>query len=109
MGTTSLGGGATWYLGEKYPGMWTAICPSAGPIVDDQYPYDRLKGLPVVVLHSDMDARMSYDASLQMVEHAKEHGVDVLWLSVEGNHFEAWTRVASQLFDFFDQHKTKKK
>jgi len=43
-----------------------------------------------------------------MVEHAKEHGVEILWLSVPGaDHLTAWTKVVPQVFDFFDRHTRK--
>jgi predicted peptidase len=101
-----MGGGGTWYLGEKYPEMWAAISPSNGPLADEQYPYDRLKGVPAAVVHGDPNTGTSGEAALKMVEHAKERGVEVLWLSVPGmDHLEAWTKVVPQVFDFFDQHR----
>ena len=104
-----MGGGGTWYLGEKYPEMWAAISPSNGPVTPDAYPYDRLKGLPVAVVHGDPNTGTSGEAALQMVGHLKEHGVEVLWLSVPGSdHLEAWTKVVPQVFDFFEKHPKKK-
>jgi predicted peptidase len=100
-----MGGGGTWYLGEKYQDMWAALSPSNGPVVDEQYPYDRLRNLPVAVVHGDPDKGTSGEAALKMVAHAKEHGVEVLWLSVPGSdHLDAWTKVVPQVFDFFAQH-----
>jgi predicted peptidase len=100
-----MGGGGTWYLGEKYPQMWAALSPSNGPVADEQYPYERLKNVPVAVVHGDPDKGTSGEAALKMVEHAKAHGVEVLWLSVPGSdHLDAWTKVLPQVFDFFDGH-----
>jgi predicted peptidase len=100
-----MGGGGTWYLGQKYPEMWAAISPSNGPVTPDQYPYDRLKGLPVAVVHGEPNTGTSGEAALQMVARAKEHGVEVLWLSVPtADHMTAWTKVVPEIFDFFDQH-----
>src|SRR5262249_61177157 len=45
----STGGGAVWYYGEKYADRWSAISPSAGPLMDDAFPYDKLKKTPVLV------------------------------------------------------------
>jgi poly(3-hydroxybutyrate) depolymerase len=103
-----MGGGGTWYLGQKYPEMWAAISPSNGPLADQQYPYDRLKNVPVAVVHGDPNTGTSGEAALTMVEHAKQHGVEVLWLSVPGSdHMTAWTKVVPQVFDFFEKHKKK--
>lgn len=109
MGNSS-GGGAVWYLAEKYPERWTAISPSAGPLTPAEFPYERLKNIPVLAVHGDADTTMDYSASQQMVELAKKAGVDATFLGVPGGtHTEAWTKVLPETFDFFDKHKTKKK
>lgn len=105
----SAGGGAVWYLAEKYPTRWAAISPSAGPLTPEAFPYAKLKNIPVLAVHGDQDTTMSYDASKQMVELAKKAGVDATFLGVPGGtHIEAWTKVLPETFDFFDKHKAKK-
>jgi predicted peptidase len=107
MGNSS-GGGAVWYLAQKYPERWTAISPSAGPL--EGFPYAKMKNVPVLAVHGDMDTTMSYDASKQMIEEAKKAGLDATFLGVPGgSHTEAWTKVLPETFDFFEKHKTKKK
>jgi predicted peptidase len=109
MGNSS-GGGAVWYLAQKYPERWTAISPSAGPLTPEEFPYAKLKNIPVLAVHGDQDTTMSYDGSKQMVELAKKAGVDATFLGVPGgSHTEAWTKVLPETFDFFEKHKTKKK
>lgn len=111
MGNSS-GGGAVWAYGSKYPERWTAISPSAAPLEDATFPYDKLKTVPVLVVHGDMDTTMSFDGSKVMVDHAKAKGVDATWLPVVGGmHTDAWAQpeVIKQIFDFFDKHKTKAK
>jgi poly(3-hydroxybutyrate) depolymerase len=106
----SAGGGAVWYLAQKYPERWTAISPSAGPLTPEEFPYAKLKNIPVLAVHGDQDTTMSYDASKQMVELAKKAGVDATFLGVPGgSHTEAWTKVLPETFDFFEKNKTKKK
>ena len=109
MGNSS-GGGAVWYMAEKYPERWTAISPSAGSLTPEEFPYAKLKNIPVLAVHGDADTTMSYDAAKQMVELAKKAGVDATFIGVPGGtHTEAWTKVLPETFDFFDKYKTKKK
>jgi len=104
----SMGGAGTWYIGEKYADRFVAIAPSAGPVSPEEYPYDRLKHVAVLVIHGDHDQVTSIDASRTMVAHAKEHGVDVTFLEVKGaEHYMGWSHVVPETFDFFDQHKKK--
>jgi len=106
----SAGGGAVWYLAEKYSERWTAISPSAGPLTPEEFPYAKMKNIPVLAVHGDQDTTMSYDASKQMIELAKKAGVDATFLGVPGgSHTEAWTKVLPETFDFFEKYKTKKK
>jgi poly(3-hydroxybutyrate) depolymerase len=109
MGNSS-GGSAVWNIAVKYPQRWTAISPSAAPLDDAMFPYEKLKNIPVLVVHGDMDTTMVFDASKVMVDHAKAKGVDATWLPVPGGkHVDAWAQpdVIAKIFDFFDAHKTK--
>jgi poly(3-hydroxybutyrate) depolymerase len=111
MGNSS-GGSAVWNLGAKNPELWTAISPSAAPLEDANFPYEKLKTVPVLVVHGDMDTTMVFDASKTMVDHAKAKGLNVTWLPVVGGqHVDAWAQpeILKQTFDFFDKYKTKQK
>lgn len=111
MGNSS-GGSAVWTYATRYPERWTAIAPSAAPLEDETFPYEKLKTVPVLVIHGDMDTTMDFAASEKMVEHAKAKGVRATWLPVPGGaHTDAWAQPAiiNQIFDFFDAHKTKTK
>ena len=107
MGNSS-GGSAVWAYAAKYPGRWTAIAPSAAPLEDADFPYEKLKKVPVLVIHGDQDTVMVFDASKAMVDHARAKGVDATWLPVPGGaHTDAWAQpaVIGQIFDFFDAHR----
>jgi poly(3-hydroxybutyrate) depolymerase len=107
----SAGGSAVWNIAAKYPERWTAISPSAAPIEDADFPYERLRNVPVLVVHGDMDTTMVFDASKAMVDHARAKGVDAAWLPVPGGaHTDAWAQpdVLKQTFDFFDKHRARK-
>jgi poly(3-hydroxybutyrate) depolymerase len=109
MGNSS-GGSAVWTYAAKFPKRWTAISPSAAPLEDASFPYEKLKKVPVLVVHGDMDTSMVFEASKAMVEHAKAKGVAATWLPVAGGmHVDAWAQpeVIEQIFNFFDAHKKK--
>ncbi len=111
MGNSS-GGSAVWNIAAKYPERWTAISPSAAPLEDTTFPYDKLKNVPILVVHGDMDTTMVFDASKMMVDHAKAKAVNVTWLPVIGGaHVDAWAQpdILKQTFDFFDKNTAKKK
>ena len=111
MGNSS-GGSAVWNIAAKYPERWTAISPSAAPLEDTTFPYEKLKNVPVLVVHGDMDTTMAFEASKTMVDHAKAKAVNVTWLPVIGGaHVDAWAQpdILKQTFDFFDKNATKKK
>src|SRR5262245_53856278 len=111
MGNSS-GGSAVWTYATKYPDRWTAIAPSAAPLEDAAFPYDKLRKVPVLVIHGDADTTMQFSASQVMVDHAKAKGVDATWLPVAGGaHTDAWAQPAilDQIFAFFDAHKTRAK
>jgi poly(3-hydroxybutyrate) depolymerase len=106
----SAGGSAVWTYATRYPERWTAIAPSAAPLEDAAFPYDKLRQVPTLIVHGDADTTMSFAASQAMYEHAKARGVTVEWLPVAGGaHTDAWAQpqVITRIFDFFDAHKTK--
>ncbi len=107
MGNSS-GGSAVWAYAAKYPRRWTAISPSAAPLEDASFPYEKLKTVPVLVVHGEKDTVMSFEGSHVMVDHAKAKGVDATWLPVAGGaHTDAWAQpeVLAKIFDFFDAHR----
>jgi predicted esterase len=109
MGNSS-GGSAVWAYAVKFPQRWTAISPSAAPLEDASFPYEKLRKVPVLVVHGDQDSTMVFEGSKAMVEHAKAKGVLATWLPVTGGmHTDAWAQpeVIKQIFDFFDAHKKK--
>jgi len=111
MGNSS-GGSAVWNLAAKQPELWTAISPSAAPLEDANFPYEKLKSVPVLVVHGDMDTTMVFEGSKVMVDHAKAKGVNATWLPVIGGaHTDAWAQpeILKQTFDFFDAHKARQK
>jgi predicted peptidase len=51
----SMGGLGTWYLGEKYRDKWAGLAPIAGGFENTDYPWERLRGMPVLVSNGSAD------------------------------------------------------
>ena len=111
MGNSS-GGGAVWAYTAKYPERWTAISPSAAPLAEGDYPFEKLKNIPVFYVHGDADTTMDFNAGKAMIDRAKAAGVKATFMGVAGGmHTDAWAQpeIIKQIFDFFDANKTKVK
>jgi predicted esterase len=101
----SAGGGGTWYLGQKYADRWAAIAASAAPTRPDGFPFERLKGVPVMVCHGDQDDQVPVANSRNMVKAAKENGLDPRYLEISGaTHITIVALAEPKVFEFFDQH-----
>ena len=104
-GQNPSGSGAL-HLGAKYPERFAALVISSGPIVYDTYPFDRIKGKGLLVIHGDEDTTNPMDASKRMAEAAKAAGVNAVYATVPGGtHLGAYLTYASQIFDFLDRQR----
>lgn len=102
----SAGGAGSWYMGEKYADKWAAIATSAAPTRPDGFPFERLKGIPMLVCHGDKDDEVPVASSRNMVKAARENGLDPQYLEVPGaTHLTIVALVEPKVFDFFDSHK----
>jgi predicted peptidase len=101
-GQNPSGSGAL-HLGAKYPERFAALVISSGPIVYDTYPFDRIKGKGLLVIHGDQDTTNPMEASKRMAEAATAAGVNAVYATVPGGtHLGAYLTYASQIFDFLD-------
>jgi dienelactone hydrolase len=104
----SAGGGGSWHMGEKYAGKWAAIATSAAPTHPENFPFEPLKGMPILVCHGDKDDEVPVARSRDMVKASKEHGLDPQYLEVPGaTHLTIVALVEPKVFDFFDAHSRK--
>lgn len=104
----SAGGGGAWYMGEKYADKWAAIAASAAPTSPDGFPFDRLKGVPIMVVHGDADTEVPLARSQAMVKAAKENGLEPNFLVIPGaTHITAPGLAEPQVFAFFEKYSRK--
>ena len=93
------------HLAAKYPERFAGIVVSSGPIVYSAYPFDRLKRIPLLVIHGDQDTVNPIEKSQMLAAAARAAGVDATYATVPGGtHLEAYLTYAAQIFDFLDAH-----
>ncbi len=91
------------HLAAKFPERFKALVISSGPIEFATYPWARLKGKGLLVIHGDQDTVNPIAASQAMAAAAKAAGVDATYATVPGGtHLEAYLTHASAIFDFLD-------
>jgi poly(3-hydroxybutyrate) depolymerase len=106
----SAGGAGSWYLGQKFPEKWAAIAMSSAATSAQTFPFERLKGMPIMVCHGDKDTEVPISRSRNMVAGAKAKGLDPVYLEVPGGtHLTIVALVEPKVFDFFDKHPRKGK
>jgi len=104
-GQNPSGSGAL-HLGARYPDRFAALVISSAPIELDTYPVDRLKAIPVFVIHGDQDTSNPMAASQAMTAAFKAAGIDAVYATVPGGtHLEAYLTFAPQIFDFLDRQR----
>jgi hypothetical protein len=70
----------------------------------EDIPYDRLKGVPLMVIVGDKDP--AAPNVRETVRLAKEHGLDPYFLEVPGATHETIVALAEpKVFEFFDQRR----
>ena len=96
-------GSAALHLGAKYPDRFRGLVISSGPIVFDTYPFDRIRGMGLLVIHGDQDTVNPIEASRRMADAASAAGVNTIFATVPGGtHLAAYLTYASEIFDFLD-------
>ena len=94
------------HLAATYPQRFKALVISSGPIEFAAYPWARIKGKGMLVIHGDRDTVNPMAASQRMAEAAKAAGVDAAYATVPGGtHLEAYLTYAREIFDFLDAHR----
>ena len=101
-GQNPSGSGAL-HLAAKYPEKFKALIISSGPIEFASYPWARIAGKGLLVIHGDQDTVNPIAASQAMADAARAAGVKATYATVPGGtHLEAYLTYARQIFDFMD-------
>jgi poly(3-hydroxybutyrate) depolymerase len=95
-------GSAAFHFAAKYPGLFSRIVVSAGPIIGTNYPFEKLKGrVAVLLLAGEKDAKYTIAACERMTSQLRQHGVESEFhLVPDAEHLNAYLLFAPQVFDF---------
>jgi predicted peptidase len=101
----SMGGFGTWWLGQKYAGLWAAIAPMSGVLPEVDYHLQNLESVAVHISIGGEENPAWVEASRQQVARMKAMGMDVEYTEPEGaTHGSMIAPTTPQVFEFFSRH-----
>lgn len=102
----SMGGFGTFFLGAKHNTIWAGIAPIAGGGVGPNAPAERLKQVPVLVMHGAEDNVVRKESSRNSVRELQSVGAQHIYLEFPGLEHEFFIRRGrdnlEKVFDFFN-------
>ena len=102
----SMGGAGTFHLGVKYPEKWAALAAIA-PAAFSLEPASlaTVPGMPVIVVHGDMDTAVPVSLSRTWVDVMKQHDMTHEYLEIaNGDHGNVIGIGMPDIFAFFAEH-----
>jgi polyhydroxybutyrate depolymerase len=107
----SMGGGGTWHLGMKNPGIWAALALAAPAIYSSPDELIAITTTPVIVIQGDNDRLVDVAVTRRWVEKMKALGMTYQYVEVPGgSHTDIITanpENMKKIFDFFDKARRK--
>jgi dipeptidyl aminopeptidase/acylaminoacyl peptidase len=107
----SMGGGATWHFGMKYPDLWAALAPVAPAIGSRPDDLSAIASMPVIVVQGDADRSVTVEATRRWVAKMNELGMTYEYVEIPGgDHTSIISRSPEnmrRIFDFFDKARKK--
>ena len=102
----SAGGTGGWYLGSKYADRFAGLALSAFGTQPVAVPFDRLKGMPLLVIVGLKDTPRTVETARTMAKAVAEKGFETQFLEVsEATHDTIVSQVLPMVFQFFSTHR----
>src|SRR5262245_13806383 len=99
----SMGGAGTYHLGSKYPETWAGLAPIAAATGSPKN-VEKLKNIPVFVVHGDNDTAVKVASARQCVEKLKEQKIVYEYLEIAGGgHGDVIGTGMPKIFEFFER------
>ena len=106
----SMGGMGTWYLGQKYADKWAALGVMSGGFGYNDYPLQRLKGIPIMVTAGGKDTAMHGPQAQAEFARFKAAGLDVNYIEIpDGTHMSNIPSSFPQVIAFLATHNRNKR
>lgn len=103
----SMGGAGTYHLGTKYPEIWAGLGPIAAASGQPKN-VDRLKNIPVIVVHGDKDTAVPVASARRWVDKLKEQNTVHEYLEIAGGgHGDVIGTGMPKIFEFFEKQNKK--
>ncbi len=98
----SAGGAGAWSIGTKYASRFAGVAASAAGTRPDGFPFDKLKGKSLMVIHGTADNEVPIARSREMVAAARAAGLEPVFLEMEGaTHQNIVSLGEPKAFEFF--------
>ena len=100
----SMGGGGTFYLAAKYAEKFAAMAPAGSGMNPETYPYDRVKGMPIMIIAGELDPNALRGARAS-AKGMEEHGLKPELVEVKGGtHPTAVEMMMPKIYEFFSKY-----
>ena len=106
----SMGGAGTLNLGVKYGSIWAALAPIAPAAFGmDPGSLAKIKDMPIIFVHGDIDEAVPVSVSRQWVEKAKELNMTYEYNEMKGiTHGPVILAALPSVYEFFGKHSKSK-
>jgi poly(3-hydroxybutyrate) depolymerase len=99
----SMGGAGTYHLGTKYPELWAGLGPIAAASGQPR-DVDKLKNIPVIVVHGDKDTAVQVASARRWADKLKEQNIVYEYLEIAGaGHGDVIGKGMPKIFEFFEK------
>ena len=104
----SMGGGGTFYIAMKHPGIWAALAPIAPAIYARATGLEKIKHIPVICIQGARDRLVKASKTRKWVEQMKELKMEHKYIEdPKGGHMNVAFEKMPDIFDFFNKHRKK--
>ena len=104
----SAGGAGGWYIGSKYADRFAGLALSAFGTQPANVPFDKLKGMPILVIVGSKDSPRTVETARTMAKAVAEKGFKSQFLEIpEATHDTIVGLALPTVYEFFNANRRK--